>query len=141
MPREKIGNDVIPVRFPDGTFDRIVRINPNRNEFIRKAVADALADAEGCADVTWPPKGGDEVPLARKPDQPKKNFDGKPVDKEELRPDARVLLEQVRQKRWTSQRHEKALGWLGRRFINAEGDLFELGLIRAEGGILVVAGE
>ncbi|WP_170759971.1 hypothetical protein [Ruegeria lacuscaerulensis] len=142
MAREKIGDDVMPVRFPDGTFDRIMKINPNRTEFIRKAVADALAAVER-GNMQKPHSAEPEVekPISKKPPQPKKNFDGKPVDKDELRPDARVLLGQVRQKRWTSKQHEKALGWPGLRFPRAEGDLFQAKLIKVEDGILVAAGE
>lgn len=43
MARDKIGDDLMQVRFPDGTFDRIDELGSNRSEFIRCAVEDALA--------------------------------------------------------------------------------------------------
>lgn len=144
MARKKIGDDVMPVRFPDGTFERIDAIADNRSDFIRGAVLNALgSDRVEChGDVTI------EVPLPRvvrkspseKPDRPKKNFDRQPVKKDGLRPDAEVLLASVRKNRWTSRQHENALGWLGLRFKRAVDDLFQAGLIKVDDGVLVAVG-
>lgn len=154
MARKKIGDDVMPVRFPDGTFERIDAIADNRSDFIRGAVLSALGSDRdvrvGCSTeiVAGPVDVGigqtepkPKKPSLTKPVQPKKNFDRKPVKKDGLRPDAEVLLASIRKRRWTSKQHEKEMGWLGLRFARAEGDLFDLGLVKVEDGMLVAKGD
>lgn len=45
--RLKVGSDLIQVRFPDGTFQRMDAVCGNRSEFIRDAVEAALCAARG----------------------------------------------------------------------------------------------
>lgn len=150
MARKKIGDDVMPVRFPDGTFERIDAIADNRSDFIRGAVLSALGSDRVHIEVNAGSPSLEvagksrkyeiEKPAPQKPTEPKKNFDRKPVKKDGLRPDAEVLLASIRKRRWTSKQHEKEMGWLGLRFARAEGDLFQAKLISAEDGILVAKG-
>lgn len=158
MARKKIGDDVMPVRFPDGTFERIDAIADNRSDFIRGAVLNALGSdkqdfrldpkilrdgASAKSDVENRPVNNlvsEKEQKSKKPVQPKKNFDRQPVKKDGLRPDAEVLLASIRKRRWTSKQHEKEMGWLGLRFARAEGDLFQAGLIEVDNGVLVAVG-
>lgn len=74
MARDKIGSEVMQVRFPDGTFDRIDAAASNRSEFVRDAVAGALADMEvplGIGGSGGGERAGDAVPYLTGP--PKKN--------------------------------------------------------------------
>lgn len=141
MAREKIGDDVMQVRFPDGTFARIDEVSSNRSEFIRYAVDEALKAGSGQrpkADVpAIAERAVKEVPEKRA--RSKKNFDGQAVS-DGLRPDARVLLSALREKRMTSRDSEKAMGWMGLRYAKAEKQLIQAGLIRVEGGVLVAEG-
>ncbi|GLO70333.1 hypothetical protein MACH17_18500 [Phaeobacter inhibens] len=161
MAREKIGDDVMKVRFPDGTFTRIDAIAPNRSEWIRDIVIGAL---DACDDV------GTSSPMTREqamdPDPllaalPMKVAEGEeykfeprtklpPIDHIEegpsketggdLRPDAVVLLGALRKKRMSSRDAEEAMGWLGLRYSKAERQLIGLGLVHQENGLLVAEG-
>jgi Arc/MetJ-type ribon-helix-helix transcriptional regulator len=138
MAREKIGDDVMQVRFPDGTFARIDEVSSNRSEFIRYAVDKALKAGSGQRPKTDVPaiaeRAVKEVPAKRV--RSEKKIDGQAVS-DGLRPDAKVLLEALRGKRMTSRDAEKAMGWMGLRYSKAEGQLLLAGAIRVEGGVLV----
>lgn len=142
MAREKIGSDVMQVRFPDGTFAAIDAVCSNRSEFIRYAVAEALKAGSGQRAKTDAPaiaeRAVKEVPAKRL--RSKKNFDGQAVSTDGLRPDAAALLEALRKKRMSPKDAEKAMGWLGLRYSKAEGQLLLAGVVRVEGGVLVAEG-
>lgn len=170
MPREKIGDDVMQVRFPDGTFSRIDAIASNRSEWIRDVVLSVLmmGDAAGAVVSKLKEITGDDAPATpeivkravQMPDDPasgetacdlvrpgeaipipRKGRDGQKVDIADLRPDAVVLLGALRKKPMGSRDAEKAMGWLGLRYSKAEKQLIGLGLVRQENGILVAEGE
>ena len=136
MGREKIGDDVMQVRFPDGTFDGIDKFNPNRSEFIREVVLRELVVRSG----------GDGMKRSALPAKPvagpKKNSlkgSGSKVSARDA--DKAVLLNLVRGKLFRSHEARKrleALGWLGLRYDNAERALLSSGALKVEGGLLVV---
>ena len=141
MPRVKIGDDVMKVRFGDGTFARIDAVASNRSEFIRDAVEAALG-----GDTTLVEKPA-SVP-ARKPSPQKKNSTGPSSDKTEVNPkmaaapsgrqaDAVSVLGVIRGKRLTSRQVEAEMGWLGLRYANAEKLLLSSGAAAVVDGHLV----
>lgn len=71
MAREKVGSDLMQVRFPDGTFDRIAATGISRPRFIRDAVEAALG---GSSDLVAKINTAEVIP-ARKPAPQKKKFD------------------------------------------------------------------
>lgn len=123
MPRERIGGDLMQVRFPDGTFAAIDAVATVRSEFIRGAVADAL---DGPGRIKRAPKKSEiratSVPSPREADKA-------------------ALLEALRARRMSSREAEAAMGWPGLRYRNAERDLMASGKVLAQGGVLVVWGE
>ena len=105
----------IMLRVPDGLLDRIdaVRGGETRSGFIRGAVEVALG-----------------VEVRREPER--KKISSVPADQI-------VLLALVRKRVLSSRDAEKALGWLGLRYGNAERGLLKAGLIEVRDGVLVEA--
>lgn len=133
MGREKIGDDVMQVRFPDGTFDRIDNFNPNRSEFIREVVLRELVVRGGGVGMRA------DVAKVEGVAGVKKNSLKGPGSKVSPRDaDKAVLLKLVSGKRLSSSQASKALAWPGLRFSNAERALLACGELKVEGGFLVV---
>ena len=178
MARDKIGSEVMQVRFPDGTFDRIDAAASNRSEFVRDAVERHLVGTIDAAPGVWetsatPPKknsiaradpehvddDGSETSF-NKPKRSKKadpavaavkaaiaGIEPKPVPKRSstaVSPRAQDILDLVaviRSGRYSSNMAERALGWPGLRYANAEKALLASGKAVVEGGVLVVSDE
>ena len=141
MPRGKIGDDVMKVRFGDGTFARIDAVASNRSEFIRGAVEAALG-----GDTTSVEKPA-SVPVRKSVPQ-KKNSIVPSSDKAAVNPklaaapsgrqaDAAAVLGVIRSKRLTSRQAEAEMGWLGLRYANAEKLLLSSGAAAVVDGHLV----
>ncbi|MCF6275677.1 MAG: hypothetical protein L3J05_07925 [Robiginitomaculum sp.] len=148
MGREKIGDEVMKVRFSDGTFARIDCVSGNRSDFIRSAVCGVLDfDVSAVAPVLLGPVS-----------VPKKNLIGsvlkKPVvaavvlrdrrgvevDTSGFRSDSLLLLEHIFLDRVTSRQASISLGWLGLRFDRAEKELLSSGVVWIDGGFLCHSG-
>lgn len=119
MAREKVGSDLMQVRFPDGTFDLIDAVSDNRSCFIRDAVSAALG-------------GGGVRRVPRKKNSNVSSGRGA---------DAAVLLEALRKRSMSSREAEKLMGWLGLRYANAEKRLLQDGSVYSDGGILVAVSD
>ena len=155
MARDKIGSDLMQVRFPDGTFSQIDATGISRPEFIRDAV-DAVLRGRAPA---LPPNGSygvvDPAVFAPK-DAPaaKKNRDKVSASKPSksipvqvsmsgrrttpLREaDKLAVLEFARGGRFSSRDISAAMGWPGLRYQNAENSLMADGAIRFDGSVLV----
>lgn len=118
MPREKIGDDLMQVRFADGTFARIDEVSGNRSEFIRGAVDVALGGVPASANVV-----SEKIPV---------DF---------LEADKAALLALLSERRLGSRDAARRLGLPGRRYDNAERALLASGAILSVSGVLAVWGE
>jgi hypothetical protein len=125
MARDRVGDDVMNVRFGDGTFARIDKLGGNRSGFIRAAVASALDAADGGRkkkSFVSSGKKGDRVAVVA--------ATGRSADQA-------VVLDLVRSKHLTSHQASDFLGWLGMRYANAEKALLRAGSIAVVDGALV----
>lgn len=154
MARPKVGSDVMPVRFPDGTFARIDAVSGNRSEFIRLAVERALAGGglpdkgkgvglEGlpavpailaksasAATAARAVEAGSEVRAAKAARSKAAAKWTTPLREQ----DKADLLALVRGNMLNSRAAEARLGWPGLRYGNAEKALMD------EGRLVVVDG-
>lgn len=170
MAREKVGSDLMQVRFPDGTFDRMDAFGVPRPQLIRYAVEMVL---DGKVPYATPPKknsiaradpehvddDGSETSF-NKPKVPKKADPAVLAVKaavSEIEPSAPVrrvssvpspraqdildVVAVIRSGRYSSNMAERALGWPGLRYANAEKALLASGKVVVEGGVLVAVDE
>lgn len=157
MGRLKVGNDVMKVRFADGTFARIDKECGNRNGFIRAAVDAALNSISGLdaqiqiagvepndilQDMPMRPateKGYKYVAETSLPAAKKNSLLGS-VSKDPLSlrdQDKADVLAAVAGGRFSSSDLERRMGWLGLRYSRAEKDLLSSGDICIADGVLV----
>lgn len=165
MAREKIGSDLMQVRFPDGTFERIAATGISRPRFIRDAVEAALSGGPAAplnpayADVDPAALLPKVVPAAKAVPQKKNSIvrppelddpivspdDPRMIDpptKRDPAPtgrqaDAAAVLAVIRSKPMSSRQVEAAMGWLGLRYSNAEKLLLRSGAVAVVDGHLV----
>lgn len=134
MAREKVGDDVMKVRFGDGTFDRIDAVSGNRSEFIRGAVEAALGGAyEPVKKIDMPASEPVETHTLPVPQKKNSIVPSPKVGKAYTKPvspraaDIEALRALIGEKRLTSRQAEQAMGWLGLRYANAEKGLLQSG--------------
>ena len=131
MARPKVGSDVMPVRFPDGTFAAIDAVSGNRSEFIRRAVARSLCGGG------LPDKGkGVGLERLKVSDAPKAVSAGRRMDGDIRSGDKAALLALVRENMLNSRAAAKRLGWPGLRYRNAEKALMDEGRLMVVDGFL-----
>lgn len=139
MPRGRIGDDVMKVRFCDGTFARIDAVAGNRSEFIRDAVEAALvSSSDPVAKVKRPDPVPDRVVVSQKKNSiVPPSGKSKPVSGRQA--DADAVLGVIRGRRLTSRQVEAEMGWQGLRYSNAEKLLLSSGSAVFADGVLVAA--
>lgn len=115
MGRGRVGDDLMPVRFPDGTFERIDALGGNRSEFIRDAVSAALGDVVRDRAVVG-----------------EKNSN----EGSDLSADALELFGVVSVSPISSRDLEKKFSWLGLRYSKAEAALLSSDLAEVSDGLL-----
>jgi hypothetical protein len=120
------------LKLPEGTMARVEAVSPNRSEWIRDVLLGALDAWEGVDG------GGETKSELVRPGEAVRIPRG--LNSANLRPDALALLEALRKKPMTPRDAEKAMGWLGLRYANAEKALIAEGLVVLQDGVLVAEG-
>jgi len=136
MARLKVGDDVVRVRFRDGTFDRIDAVYENRSEFIRCAV-DAALGSDPVRAVPVPVEPAVDTPAPQKKNSIVAVPKGSRSGAVSLRDgDMASIMEIVGSGRFTSRDIADRLGLAGLRYSRAEAALLKGGRIRFDGGVV-----
>ena len=141
MGRKAVGGDIVHVRFPDGTLDRIdARSDGSRSEFIRDAVLRTLNGLDGnfplgSVVASEPEKKSDGLPLEDRIIRATAALDAK-YPKKAVSDDREVLLALVLKKALSERQAMEALGWMELRVSKVAGKLAGSGLIRYRDGLM-----
>lgn len=135
MAREKVGSDVMQVRFPDGTFARMDERfgKGGRAEFIRDAVLRTLNGLDGDV-LTVGPKPAVREERAKRPERRVLPKGAKLGRWDEQKP---VLLAKVRERSMDERTAARELGWAEGLVSRVAAELSEVGYIRYERGLMV----
>lgn len=126
--------DVMMARFPSGTFQRIDAVSGNRSEFVRGAVAAALA-VGNVPDAVRSEKKSDGLALEDRIERATAVLDAK-YPKKAVSDDREVLLALVKKKALSERQAMEALGWMELRVSKVAGKLSGSGLIRYRDGLM-----